>query len=266
VSVPPHVYAPSTSPNIATMSTDNSQRAHFIALAESAIPRPRIYALTLNVSLSTLQARLTERLSHPTIPDAETGIRVLNQMTATWDPPRPDRAEGFDRVYILPEICQPAGGVWTDELLGAVLDDIEVKGKEERGPRYVSTSAAGRGRGGYNARGRGYGTVDHRGGGRGGSWGQEPYRPRYDAGPGGGRGGHGYGYHPRPYPPPSRGAYRPQHAYAPNPYRPPAAFGYPPTGYRPAARPPFTNAYGPPPSMHPSTTSWRRQPDSADFP
>lgn len=251
---------PTASKPAMKIHTDSSQRAHFIALAENASSRPKVCALTLDVSIPTLQARLGERVSHPTIPDAETGIRVLNQMTAIWDPPRLNRAEGFDRVYTLPESRQPPRGIWTSERLGAVLDDIEAEGETETGPRYVSVNTANRGRGGYAARGRGYGHGEHRGGGRGGHWGHEPYRPRYDAGPASGRGAYGQYAQYRPNPQASRGAYRPQHAYAASPYGPP------PAAYAPAPRPPFGDPYAPQTPLQPPMPIWSRQPDATNAP
>ena len=129
---------------------DFRQRGHFISIADAQHVRPKTLCLVFNVSLPTLQQRLITRPSHPTIPDAETGIRVLGQMDRLWSPPRKDSSEGFDRVLVLEESEQPIGGIWARNDLEMVLRRIETEGMIEVGER-VRTDA---GRGGW--RGRGY--------------------------------------------------------------------------------------------------------------
>ena len=144
------------------------QRSHFILIAENHTPRPQIYALTLMVSIPTLQRRLVQRPYHPTIPDAGTGLRVLGQMVHIWDAPRPNRPEGFDRLYILDEGMQPSNGVWGDRAAEVILD-IGRNGAVEFGERVAFTAPRG---GGTRGRGRG----EHRGRGGARGWDRGPWR------------------------------------------------------------------------------------------
>ncbi|KAK8849610.1 hypothetical protein IAR55_004945 [Kwoniella newhampshirensis] len=98
---------------------DVVQRSHFINIAHSSfpLPRPRIHCLIFDVSNSTLEARLMARPSHPTIPDAETGLRVLRQMRAGFRPPTSHDGEGFDKIFTLTERDQ-SGGVGVDTEVG----------------------------------------------------------------------------------------------------------------------------------------------------
>ncbi|WVF68455.1 hypothetical protein IAT40_003221 [Kwoniella sp. CBS 6097] len=148
---------------------DPIQRSHFISIADSMTPRPLVYCLTLSVSHPTLESRLFSRTSHPTIPDAETGLRVLRQMESQFQPPSslPGQGEGFDRVYTLREAEQPIDGIWEETTLKSVLKNIEERGEVEIGDRrtiakptpasgsrgassyHNRTSDRGRERGGY---------------------------------------------------------------------------------------------------------------------
>ncbi|WWD20237.1 hypothetical protein CI109_104713 [Kwoniella shandongensis] len=138
---------------------DPVQRSHFVNIANSTpphIPRPLIYCLILDVSPSTLETRLIVRPSHPTIPDAETGLRVLRQMRAGFRPPRRGDGEGFDKVFTLSEeeqrrAMRPISGIgktavgvareggegqsdkiwWADEEVWSVLDRIEEQGEAD---------------------------------------------------------------------------------------------------------------------------------------
>ncbi|WVQ66103.1 uncharacterized protein L199_004281 [Kwoniella botswanensis] len=167
---------------------DPIQRSHFMNIAYSIHPRPTIYALTLSVSQSTLERRLEYRPDHPTIPDLETGLRVLRQMRSQYRPPIPTEAEGFDRVYELPEQDQPIDGIWTRDRIEEVLKQVENEGVREIGERKIFKSENGSG--GYQNHNRGYQSGFTRGGGRG----------RVDVERNRGRGGRGnFGY--------SRGAY-----------------------------------------------------------
>lgn len=120
------------------------------------------------VSIPTLQRRLVQRPHHPTIPDADTGLRVLGQMAHIWDAPRPNRPEGFDRLYILDEGVQPSNGVWGDRAAEVILD-IGRNGAVEFGERVAFTASRGDGTGG---RGRG----EHRGRGGARGWDRGPWR------------------------------------------------------------------------------------------
>ncbi|OCF42019.1 hypothetical protein I317_04211 [Kwoniella heveanensis CBS 569] len=112
---------------------DPVQRSHFITIADSYSPRPLVYCLILSVSHPTLVSRLFSRTSHPTIPDAETGLRVLQQMESQFQPPSnlPNQGEGLDRIYTLEERDQPPDRVWDEERLRGVLRDIEEEGEVE---------------------------------------------------------------------------------------------------------------------------------------
>ncbi|WWC95772.1 hypothetical protein V866_002638 [Kwoniella sp. B9012] len=145
---------------------DPIQRSHFINIAYSIHPRPTIYALTLSVSQSTLERRLEYRPDHPTIPDLETGLRVLRQMRSQYRPPIPTEAEGFDRVYELPERDQPTDGIWTKDKIEEVLKKVENEGVREIGERKIFKSENGSG--GYQNHNGGYRSGFTRGGGRGG--------------------------------------------------------------------------------------------------
>lgn len=52
-------------------------------------------------------------------------------MLAVFDPPRPGRIEGFNRVMELREAGQPKGGVWTRESVERLIRDIGVYGHQE---------------------------------------------------------------------------------------------------------------------------------------
>nr|XP_018260372.1 uncharacterized protein I303_07290 [Kwoniella dejecticola CBS 10117]OBR82530.1 hypothetical protein I303_07290 [Kwoniella dejecticola CBS 10117] len=117
---------------------DPVQRSHFINIALSHQPPPGIFALTLRVSQETLEKRLEYRPDHPTIPDLETGLRVLGQMKSQYRPPIPTQAEGLDRIYELPENEQPLDGIWTQSMLMDVLNRIETDGEKEIGEPLVA--------------------------------------------------------------------------------------------------------------------------------
>nr|XP_019043610.1 hypothetical protein I302_08190 [Kwoniella bestiolae CBS 10118]OCF22540.1 hypothetical protein I302_08190 [Kwoniella bestiolae CBS 10118] len=158
---------------------DPIQRSHFITIALSHIPPPKIYCLILSVSRTTLEKRLKYRPDHPTIPDLETGLRVLGQMRSQYKPPIPQEAEGFDRIYELPEVEQPVDGIWTESNLEEVLGKIESDGLREAGERKLSMPSGnglqnfGRGRGSWSGRGRGDGDWSR---GRGGYSSGQSYR------------------------------------------------------------------------------------------
>lgn len=168
--------------------TNDSQRAHFISLARTHSSKSKIYALTLDISLSTLRSRLAVRPSHPTLPDPETALRVLGQMKASYDPPRPNRSEGFDRIYVLTEDRQPVGGEWGVDDVKNVLRDVQENGEKETGDKVRMGTVVGpgiqNGAGGYAGRG-GFG------GGRGGYGGRGGFGPSYRDDNNGARGGYG---------------------------------------------------------------------------
>lgn len=78
----------------------------------------------LEVSQATLEQRLIDRPTHPTIPDADTGLRVLAQMMDVWSPPVLGGNEGIDRVLTLKETDQPEDAVWGLEEVTEVLRRI----------------------------------------------------------------------------------------------------------------------------------------------
>lgn len=153
---------------------DARQRSHFVNIADAHQPRPKVYALYLEVSVPTLEARLGLRTSHPTLADPETAMRVLADMKRQLSIPRPVDGEGFDRIYTLPESLQPLTGQWAGEDCQSVLNSVEKEGELETVPRKVLESrqppryhARGggpehqyrggyRGRGDYRGRGNGY--------------------------------------------------------------------------------------------------------------
>lgn len=169
-----------------------SQRSHFVNIADTNEPRPKVYALYLEVSIPTLEARLGLRTSHPTLADPVTAMRVLADMRRQLSIPRPENGEGFDRIYTLPESRQPTNGEWTEEDCQSVLKSVAEDGESETVPRKVvetrqTPQYSGRGkgsehqsqyRGGYRGRGdfRGRGNgYPYRGGGSGGQRDGGPY-------------------------------------------------------------------------------------------
>ncbi|OCF62171.1 hypothetical protein L486_01838 [Kwoniella mangroviensis CBS 10435] len=164
---------------------DPVQRSHFINIAYSIHPQPTIYALTLSVSQSTLERRLEYRPDHPTIPDLETGLRVLRQMRNQYRPPLPTEAEGFDRIFELPERDQPSDGIWTSDIIEEVLKKVENEGAKEIGERKILVSQNGSG--GYHNYNTGHLSGFGRGRGRG----------RSDGDSDRGRGGRGIPGHSR---------------------------------------------------------------------
>lgn len=139
------------------------QRSHFVNIAEAHQPRPKVYALYLQVSVPTLEARLGLRTSHPTLADPEIAMRVLADMKRQLSIPRPEDGEGFDRIYTLPESRQPVNGEWTDEDCQSVLKSVEEEGELEtvprkvveyrQPPRYQPRGGGSEHRGGYRGRG-----------------------------------------------------------------------------------------------------------------
>ena len=143
------------------VDSSDRQRANFIAIADTMRPRLRVYCLVLSVSIPTLEARLHLRLSHPTLPDPETAIRVLKQMVRQYHPPRPQDAEGFDSTFTLSENGQSPNSKWGMEEVLEIIERIEAEGEKETGLRQTSSGAVtpfphGRGRGSRGYRGRGY--------------------------------------------------------------------------------------------------------------
>lgn len=54
-------------------------------------------------------------------------------MQAVFDPPKPGRMEGFDRILELREEDQPKGGLWTRESLQRLVGDMGRWGHVEIG-------------------------------------------------------------------------------------------------------------------------------------
>jgi len=166
------------------------QRSHFVNIADTHQPRPKVYAVYLHVSIPTLEARLGLRTSHPTLADPATALRVLADMKRQLSLPRPEDGEGFDKIYTLPESRQPVNGEWTAEDCQSVLRSVEKEGDVESVPRKVierrsapTYPTRGRGadnqyRGGYRGRadfrGRGHG-YGHRGNAHSGPRESGPY-------------------------------------------------------------------------------------------
>jgi hypothetical protein len=236
------------------------QRSHFINIADQHHPRPLVYALYLSVSIPTLEERLSLRTSHPTLADPKLAMTVLRDMNRQLSIPTPEGGEGFDKIYTLDELLQPANGDWTEEDLERVLGLIRSEGQAETGPRRVVEN---RPAGTNNLRGRGY---DPSRGINGRERGDHHAYSRGGYGGGGyGRDGNGAGYIPRqedrswrPYPQPSHPQstdYRAERpAYQPNPQ----AGQHRNTGYRTerpypqynntgGARPPIAMTDGPRP-------------------
>ncbi|WRT69636.1 uncharacterized protein IL334_006625 [Kwoniella shivajii] len=146
---------------------DPVQRSHFISIADTYTPKPKIYCLILIVSNITLEKRLLNRPDHPTIPNFETGLRVLRQMGPQYQPPSCEQggSEGFDKILELQEIDQPLQGIWTANDIQRVLERIEFQGRNEIGHRMIipsTTNVIHRGRGngrGQWTRGRGTSTT-----------------------------------------------------------------------------------------------------------
>ncbi|RSH76990.1 uncharacterized protein EHS24_003929 [Apiotrichum porosum] len=88
------------------------QRAHFITLARDA--NVRVFCLVLSPPLATLRQRLSTRTGHPTLPDAQTALGVLDRMRSQFVPP--SRGEGIDRTLTIT--------AW-DEGVEAVLARLE---------------------------------------------------------------------------------------------------------------------------------------------
>ncbi|ORY34808.1 AAA domain-domain-containing protein [Naematelia encephala] len=206
---------------------DPKQRSHFIAIADQQTPRPQVHCLIFDMTHPTLEKRLIKRPTHPTIPDSETGLRVLGQMKAIWDPPRQNRSEGFDRVLVLDESGLPDNTLgecntlnesnpprttlnesdstqndnendhagWSFHQVRRILDRLIVEGWEEIGHRISIDQERVQGReqrgGAWWARGGGGG--GYRGGERGGYRGGESGLHR-GGDRGGYRGGDGGGY------------------------------------------------------------------------
>ncbi|WWC73762.1 uncharacterized protein I206_107734 [Kwoniella pini CBS 10737] len=140
---------------------DPIQRSHFINIALSHNPPPKIYALTLTISEETLKKRLKYRPDHPTIPDLETGLRVLGQMRSQYSPPIATQSEGFDKIYELVETDQPIDGIWTSAEINTVLTKIEAEGLMEMGERILIPQPVSNGNH-HHHRGAWHGRTDDR--------------------------------------------------------------------------------------------------------
>jgi hypothetical protein len=231
----------------------NRQRSHFINIAYQHVPRPRIYALYLSVSVSSLEERLSLRTVHPTLSDPKLAMTVLRDMTRQLRVPTPESCEGFDKIYTLDESLQPLGGIWKEEDIERVLSLIEAEGEAETGPRRIIGARpamnSGRGRG-FDPSRAGYG-------GRGGRGDSHGYR---------GRGGFGYGRGDGPRQEGGR-SWINEREHRPYPQPGPQPHLGPPVGqraYRPYAN---TNANNgshpyipPPPASYPASTQHDNRP------
>lgn len=165
------------------LRADSRQRAHFITLARDA--NVRVFCLVLSPPLATLRQRLSTRTGHPTLPDAQTALGVLDRMRSQFVPP--SRGEGIDRTLTIT--------AW-DEGVEAVLARLEDGVADKDLPPAARNTASGtRGRGYYRG-GRGNGQRGYYRGGYAPRAGYPTPRGGY-AGSGGYRGGDGH--HARGY-------------------------------------------------------------------
>ncbi|KAI0272677.1 P-loop containing nucleoside triphosphate hydrolase protein [Gloeopeniophorella convolvens] len=154
---------------------DATQRSHWIDIAHE-VPGTAVWVVVLDTPYDVCVARLRNRRYHPTITDADTGIRILSRFASTWEPPDP--REGYDKLISLGLAQQPAAGYSKPDVL-AVLQrlrdspDVRINAHNTH-PVVMQPSWDRAGRGGSRARGSGRG--------RGG------YYPRA-RGPHGGSGG-----------------------------------------------------------------------------
>lgn len=114
--------------------------------------------------VKALEARLRQRTNHPTIKDATQAMRILGIMLSTYRPPNRDVPEGFKRLFVLPFNRQPAGGMWTEELIEQLLQDVETSpdgwsddGKPVAWTHSPPAASSGPGRGSWRGRGQSIG-------------------------------------------------------------------------------------------------------------
>jgi predicted kinase len=77
----------------------SARRKEWLQLAHN----PRAWCVFFDVGIQECKARISKRSGHPTIHTAEAGIRILDTMAKTLQPPSSDtaRAEGFERLYVV---------------------------------------------------------------------------------------------------------------------------------------------------------------------
>ncbi|SCV70255.1 BQ2448_1649 [Microbotryum intermedium] len=75
---------------------------------------------TSHVADQDCKSRLIYRQDHPTIKDAQLGIRLLNQFLKQWQ--EPQLSEGFDRLMILPPL--PLSNSMTSQLFESLLSQL----------------------------------------------------------------------------------------------------------------------------------------------
>ncbi|KDE05722.1 hypothetical protein MVLG_03956 [Microbotryum lychnidis-dioicae p1A1 Lamole] len=95
---------------------DRAQRKVWVQLARE-FKGVRVGAWVMGTSLEDCKSRFMYRQNHPTIKDAQLGIRLLNQFLKQWQEPHPN--EGFDSLMILPPL--PPSNAITPELLESLL-------------------------------------------------------------------------------------------------------------------------------------------------
>ncbi|KAK2465654.1 hypothetical protein APHAL10511_002198 [Amanita phalloides] len=84
---------------------DASQRSHWIKIAND-FPGTLIWLIVFDIPYEICAARLRERVSHPTIKNAEQGLSILARFASDFRYPQPE--EGYDRImYLTPDQLGP---------------------------------------------------------------------------------------------------------------------------------------------------------------
>ncbi|KAI0060940.1 P-loop containing nucleoside triphosphate hydrolase protein [Artomyces pyxidatus] len=96
---------------------DESQRAHWINIARD-FPGTAVWVIVFDTPYQVCAERLQTRRHHPTIKDAETGLRVLSRFASTCEPPAP--REGYHRIVTITPAQQPSADYTRADVLAIV--------------------------------------------------------------------------------------------------------------------------------------------------
>ncbi|KAH9975886.1 P-loop containing nucleoside triphosphate hydrolase protein [Lactifluus volemus] len=77
---------------------DSTQRSHWIDIAHE-FAGTEVWVIVFDTPYDVCAARLRRRRNHPTITDAEQGMRILSRFASTLEPPQP--SEGYDKLITL---------------------------------------------------------------------------------------------------------------------------------------------------------------------
>jgi len=99
---------------------DSTQRSHWIGIARE-FPGTPVWVIVFDTPYDVCMTRLWNRRNHPTITDANDGMRVLSRFASTMELPQP--GEGYDKLISLAMDQQPPAGYTREDVL-AILQRL----------------------------------------------------------------------------------------------------------------------------------------------